>query len=570
MAYSPQPAAEDRTDNPHSHISSPTLVLLVLLAAIGTILYFDFIMSPANRGDLLPYILVLAAESFIVTQVLVSLWTILAGSYNPRGFEYHDAQQNMFGRHGSKDRFRSLSPAQLRQAVHTPVYVHGKPVSIDIFITVYGEPLTDIARTAAAARDIVGLHRTYILDDGGSDDVRTLARQLGVGYIRRTGSHGAKAGNINHALGLTKGEYFVVFDADFAARPDFLFETMPFFQDRRIAFVQTPQYYDNQHNVISRGAGYMQRLFYRLIQPGKNRFNAAFCVGTNVVFRRSAVMRVGGIYDKSKSEDIWTSILLHELGYSSVFIPDILAVGKTPDSIKAYSKQQLRWATGGFQILLRHNPLTKQLTIDQKLQYLSTTSYYLHGFATMLLLFLPALHIFFNLTPVNLDIAFGAWLAYYLAFYGLQIVLAFCTMGGFRLESLLLAMVSFPIYIRAFFNALRGREEAWQATNSYGRDSIDSPFNYIIPQVLLFVFLGFTSLVGIWKSMYYESLALSLVWNMINTVIFGAFMLIAYREHRSIVRQRRQTATGLRRRTRAAGGLGRPGQLVLQTKEIHV
>lgn len=56
--------------------------------------------------------------------------------------------------------------------------------------------------------------------------------------------------------------------------------------DSNVAFVQTPQTYGNMHNIISRGAGYMQSMFYRFIQPGRTEFNAAFCVGTNVLFRR--------------------------------------------------------------------------------------------------------------------------------------------------------------------------------------------------------------------------------------------------------------------------------------------
>lgn len=279
----------------------------------------------------------------------------------------------------------------------------------------------------------------------------------------------------------------------------------------------------------------MQRLFYRLIQPGKNRFNAAFCVGTNVVFRRSAIDSIGGMYQKSKSEDIWTSILLHEKGYSSIFIPDILAVGATPDTIKAYSKQQLRWATGGFEILLKHNPLTKALTFDQKLQYLSTTAYYLHGLAIMSLLLLPALHIFFNLTPVNLSIALPAWISFYLLFYGMQILLAFFTMGGFRWESLILSIVSFPIYVRALFNAIRGKDQAWNATGNRG--DIDSPYNYVIPHILLFLFLAFTSAVGFWKWYYYEEASLSLFWSVLNTLIFGTFLRIAAREHRQLTRK---------------------------------
>ena len=100
----------------------------------------------------------------------------------------------------------------------------------------------------------------------------------------------------------------------------------------------------------------MQTVFYRFIQPGRNHFNAAFCVGTNVVFRRAAVDDIGGMYTDSKSEDVWTSLMLHERGWRSVYIPDVLAVGDAPETIEAYTKQQLRWATGGFEILLHAQP----------------------------------------------------------------------------------------------------------------------------------------------------------------------------------------------------------------------
>lgn len=53
--------------------------------------------------------------------------------------------------------------------------------------------------------------------------------------------------------------------------------------DSNVAFVQTPQTYGNMHNIISRGAGYMQSMFYRFIQPGRTHFNAAFCRHHRVV-----------------------------------------------------------------------------------------------------------------------------------------------------------------------------------------------------------------------------------------------------------------------------------------------
>ena len=203
-----------------------------------------------------------------------------------------------------------------------PVQLDGREVSVDVLITVYGEALAKIRATATAAMAIKGRHGTWILDDGRSDEVRALAAELGCQYVRRLSGNGAKAGNINHALSLSKASFFCVFDADFVPHPDFLLETLPFFVNPTVAFVQTPQTYGNLVNMVSRGAGYMQAVFYRFVQPGRNHFNAAFCVGTNVIFRRAAIDDVGGIYTDSKSEDVWTSLMLHERGWKSIYIPN--------------------------------------------------------------------------------------------------------------------------------------------------------------------------------------------------------------------------------------------------------
>ena len=406
----------------------------------------------------------------------------------------------------------------------------GREVTVDVFITVYGEEVEKIRATTTAAIAIKGRHRTWILDDGRSDEVRDLADELGCNYVRRLSSNGAKAGNINHALSIAKGDFFCVFDADFVPKPEFLVETVPFFIDTPVAFVQTPQTYGNLVNLVSRGAGYMQAVFYKFVQPGRNHFNAAFCVGTNVIYRRAAVNDVGGIYTDSKSEDVWTSLMLHERGWKTIYIPKTLAVGDAPETIEAYTKQQLRWATGGFEIMFTHNPLSprRKLTMDQRLMYLVTATHYLTGIAPGLLLIVPSLEIFFDLRPVNLQIDWTTWLLFYAGFYLLQIVLAFYTLGSFRWEVLMLAAVSFPIYISALVNAFSGKEQKWHVTGSTTRAA--SPFNFIIPQVLVFFFLLFSSVVSIWRDLGNSQLSLATAWSVTNTFILGAFMVVALKE----------------------------------------
>ena len=501
--------------------------MLVLLATLGVLLYASFLARPSNIGDALPWVIVVVCESIMMFQVLVSLWTQLSSAHDPRDYAYHNAKRDLF-LPTTFDLDLPLQPTEQLQ-------LDGRPVSVDVFITTYGEPLETIRRTAQAARDISGSHETWILDDGRSPEVERLAADVGVHYLSRPTNAGAKAGNINHALRVTEGHFFVILDADFVASPDFLVETLPFFARDEVAFVQTPQVYGNIHNFISRGAGYMQTVFYSLIQPGKNRFNAAFCVGTNVIFRREAVEEVGGIYEDSKSEDIWTSIRLHQRGHVSVYIPTVLAIGDTPETIESYTKQQVRWATGAFEVLLRNNPLTDgRLSLDQRLQYFGTATFYLGGLVTSALLVLPALQIYLGLTPINPSLPLWQWALYYSGFYVMQIVVAVYTTGSFRWETLMLSTVSFPLSVRALWNAVRGKDHAWHVTGQAGRAS--SPFNFIVPQVVMWAFLVLTSVVGLWVAEWSSTLSIALAWNLLNTLVLTFFLVIALREARTLRR----------------------------------
>ncbi len=499
------------------------MFLTVGAAGLGALFYSLFLLDPDHRGDPLPYALVIVTELILILQAFLGMWTILSGGQDARDSTYFHERDRLY----SPERSRHGLPPQLWDT-----HVAGRRVTVDVFITTCGEDPEVIRRTVRAAMHLHGRHRTWVLDDGRSDAVRDVAAGEGARYVRRLSSGGAKAGNINHALTLAKGEFFAVFDADFVPRPEFIEETLPHFHDPDLAFVQTPQAYDNLDTVIARGAGFMQAVFYRFIQPGRNRFNAAFCVGTNVIYRRAAVEDVGGIYTDSKSEDVWTSLMLHENGWRTLFVPDVLAVGEAPDTIEAYSKQQLRWATGGFEILLTHNPLSprRRLTAEQRIQYLVTSTFYLTGIVPLILLVVPPLQIYFDLAPMTVEASPLTWLLYYAGFYAIQVLLAWHTMGTFRWETLTLAAVSFPIYVKALVNAIRRKDVGWQATGTArGR----SPFDFIVPQMLVTLFLALTSVVGILKDLDAGALSLATAWNVTNTMVLLLFVVTAWRESRA-------------------------------------
>ncbi|MCL6423132.1 cellulose synthase catalytic subunit [Brachybacterium sp. JHP9] len=513
------------------------MIVMTIIATIGVLGYAGFLLQPSHRGDLLPWLIVIISEAILLFHALFAMWTILAGSKEVRTFDYFRARDNLYSA-------KSILKKGLKETPSAwPMRLNGKPITVDIFITVYGEPIDVIRRTATAAMNVRGKHTVWILDDGHSDEVRALTEEIGCRYIRRLSSNGAKAGNVNHALSMTSGEFYVILDADFIPLPGLLEETLPFFENQTVAFVQSPQTYGNLHNFISRGAGYMQAMFYRFLQPGRNHFNAAFCVGTNVVFRRAAIDDIGGMYTESKSEDVWTSLKLHERGWKSIFLPTTLAIGDAPDTIEAFSKQQLRWATGGFEILLQSNPLSprRRLTLDQRLMYFVTASHYLTGIVPGLLLLVPVLEIFFDLRPVSLDVTWETWALFYAGFYVVQVALAFFTLGSFRWEVLMLAACSFPIYAKALYNVIIGRDQAWSVTGTVKRRS---PFNVMIPQVLTFILLLVTTFVGAWRDDINSELSIATLWAGLNTVILGVFILVAFGEQRE-TRRNGETDPGL-------------------------
>src|SRR5262249_49461806 len=177
-----------------------------------------------------------------------------------------------------------------------------------------GEPLGVLMRTIGAAVAMELPHRTVVLDDAAREEVALLAAKLGAEYMARPpGRHrGAKAGNLNYWLSRTTGELFAICDADHVPRKDFLRQLVGYFEDEDVAFVQTPQFYGNsRNNPVARGAFQQQAIFYGPICRGKNGLQSAFCCGTNVLFRREAILDVGGFDERSVVEDFVTSMRIH-------------------------------------------------------------------------------------------------------------------------------------------------------------------------------------------------------------------------------------------------------------------
>src|SRR5690625_4567663 len=94
--------------------------------------------------------------------------------------------------------------------------------------------------------------------------------------MARPGSELKKAGQLQYAFERTVGEHILTLDADFVPRPELLSETIPYMDDAEVGIIQTPQFYPSTKGLgwIERTAAATQEMFYRFVQPSRDRVEA--------------------------------------------------------------------------------------------------------------------------------------------------------------------------------------------------------------------------------------------------------------------------------------------------------
>lgn len=279
--------------------------------------------------------------------------------------------------------------------------------TVDVLVPTYNESPEIVRKSLLAAVAMNYPHTTWLLDDGNRDEMRALAAELGCQYLARGNNAHAKAGNLNHALQHCRGEFVVVFDADHAPRQDFLLRTLGYFNDQQVAFVQTPQDFynlDSYQHRAQKGRRLIwteQSLFFRVLQRGKDCHNAAFYCGSCAVVRRSALDAIGGFATGTITEDLHTSIRMHERGYRSVYHAESLAFGIAPESVEPFLSQRIRWGQGAMQVWRKERILTNRgLTLAQKVNYFASMATYFDGWQKAIFYVAPAIVLFSGVMPI--------------------------------------------------------------------------------------------------------------------------------------------------------------------------
>ncbi|KAA8651197.1 glycosyltransferase family 2 protein [Aspergillus tanneri] len=231
---------------------------------------------------------------------------------------------------------------------------------VDVLVTCCGEQIDVILDTVRAACTMdypVSRFRVLLLDDGGSIELRDAVSELHSKWPhlfyhsrgKQSGQVFAKSGNLNYALfSLQKDhppDYCSILDADSMPKPEFLRATLPhLLLNPQVALLTTRQYFYN----IPEGDPLSQcRLHFYLCQNAElDRVGVAIDAGSGAVFRRNAIIDIGGYPTFSFSEDWQLSLVLQGMGYCTIQVQEPLQFGLVPTSLDGHVAQRDRWHIG--------------------------------------------------------------------------------------------------------------------------------------------------------------------------------------------------------------------------------
>lgn len=436
-----------------------------------------------------------------------------------------------------------LSRPIARKPLPLPADVRDWP-AVDVLIPTYNEPLEVVRATILAAQALDWPQdklRIIVLDDGRRDDFQQFAKDVGVGYFIRHDNHGAKAGNINAALARTDAPFIAIFDCDHVPTRSFLQLTMGWLvEDARLAMVQTPHHFYSpdplERNLrVFKTSPNEGELFYGLIQPGNDLWNAVFFCGSCAVIRRATLAEVGGIAEETVTEDAHTALRMHRRGWRTAFLGVRQAGGLATESLSGHINQRIRWARGMVQILRVDNPLFGPgLTWAQRLCYLNGQLYFLSGIPR--LIFLTAPLGFFLLNAHIFAAAPVMVLCYALPHLTFTLMTASRMQGSFRrsfwgelYETVLSVYIVLPT-ILALINPRLGRFNVTAKGGLIAKSYFD--WRIALPFLVLFG-LNFTGIVaGLWAAstgrQQLDAVLINVGWASYNLIILSAAIAAAF------------------------------------------
>ncbi|MCX7088904.1 MAG: glycosyltransferase [Methylococcales bacterium] len=236
---------------------------------------------------------------------------------------------------------------------------------VSLHLPIHNEPPLMVRKTLEALAKVDYPNLEVLVMDNNTKDpeiwqpVRDDCERLGpmFRFFHLENWPGFKAGAINHALEQTASdaEIIAVIDSDYILSPNWLMSMVPYFDDEKVGFVQSPQDYRDRHISTFKSFCYWEYAgFFNIGMVQRNEYNAIIQHGTMTMVRKSAFDKVGKWAEWCICEDSELGLRLYEAGYDSVYVKDSFGQGLMPDTMSGYMTQRFRWVYGAMQIIKGH------------------------------------------------------------------------------------------------------------------------------------------------------------------------------------------------------------------------
>ncbi len=166
-------------------------------------------------------------------------------------------------------------------------------------------------------------------------------------HTRHGDARPGKSAVLNDALGLTQGEYLLIFDADARVSPTYIANLVPYLEPENVVAVQSRKMILHHEASLLLKCQQWEYTFDAHLQRCRDLAGSAVELrGNGQLVKRSAVVAVGGWNEASITDDLDLSTRFHLAGFLIRFSASVQVWEEGVLALSALIKQRCRWAEG--------------------------------------------------------------------------------------------------------------------------------------------------------------------------------------------------------------------------------
>ena len=241
-----------------------------------------------------------------------------------------------------------------------------------------------------------------VLDDSTDETTAIVARKVeelrargfDISHLHRADRTGFKAGALEQGMKVAKGDFLLVFDADFVPSPEILRRLMPHFTDPKVGMVQARwDHLNRDYSMLTRAQAHLLDGHFVVEHIARNRSGRFFNNnGTAGIWRKTAIIDAGGWQHDTITEDMDLSFRAQIRGWRFVYVPDAVAPAEVPCEMNSFKGQQFRWAKGSAQTTRKILPMVLRAKLPWKVK-LEACFHLTNNFAYLFLVALACLQL---------------------------------------------------------------------------------------------------------------------------------------------------------------------------------